>query len=45
MDGRPLTGLEPFPPWNFAEGGKIKKKVQAKNLYQNEEKPEILTSK
>lgn len=22
-DGRPLTGLEPFPPWNFTE--KIKK--------------------
>lgn len=41
MDGRPLTGLEPFPPWNFAE----EEKVQAKDLYQNDEKPEILTSK
>lgn len=27
-DGRPLTGLEPFPPWNFAEETNLKKLVQ-----------------
>lgn len=33
-DGRPLTGLEPFPPWNFAE--KIKKGKDKNQLQTNE---------